>query len=277
MRKYIFLDIDGTLYSPKLGKIPESALKAIAIARQNGHKIFLCTGRSLAEVAKYLNEDVDGFILAAGAMVYCEGKRIYDHPIDTGSITRLKRQIDAFGLGYSLEGSAGAYFSRKGYESILWYFGGGETDRKKLIEKADANCSYPETFGNEENDQIYKVCAFGTVWNPVYEKLRNKLEKPFVLTKVMELSDPPFCIGEITNGKITKADGIHQILDHYQADSFEAVGIGDSGNDIPMLQACGLGIAMGNATEETKEAADYVTSDILNDGIWNAFKYAEVI
>ena len=49
LSKYIFLDVDGTLYSPKLGEIPESAMEAIRLAREEGHKIFLCTGRSLAE------------------------------------------------------------------------------------------------------------------------------------------------------------------------------------------------------------------------------------
>ena len=98
MSKYIFLDIDGTLYSTTIGKIPDSAQEAVRLARKNGHRIFLCTGRSLAEVSQYLNMDVDGFILGAGAMVYADHKRIFDHPIDAGSIARIKRLISSFGL-----------------------------------------------------------------------------------------------------------------------------------------------------------------------------------
>ena len=275
MRKYIFLDIDGTLFSTDIGKIPESALKAMELARKNGHKLFLCTGRSLAEVVKYLNADVDGFVLGAGSRVYAEGKRIYDQPIEAAGISRIKRIIHSFGLGYSLEGTAGAYCSPEGYEFLLKYFSGGETDRQKQIARCMENCTYPESFGSEENDSIYKVCAFGTSWKPVYPKLAEALEYPFVLTKVMEL--PNFVIGEITDRNISKANGIEQILSHYNAEEFDAVGIGDSANDIPMLKKCGISIAMGNSTPETKEAASYVTTDILEDGIWNAFVHYGII
>ena len=71
MTKYIFLDIDGTLYSSATNETPESALRAIHKARQNGHKVFLCTGRSLAEIVTYLEYDIDGYILAAGAESLC--------------------------------------------------------------------------------------------------------------------------------------------------------------------------------------------------------------
>ena len=51
----------------QLTKHQKSALRAIHKARQNGHKVFLCTGRSLAEIVTYLEYDIDGYILAAGA------------------------------------------------------------------------------------------------------------------------------------------------------------------------------------------------------------------
>ncbi len=277
MSKYIFLDIDGTLYSTTIGKIPDSAQEAVRLARKNGHRIFLCTGRSLAEVSQYLNMDVDGFILGAGAMVYADHKRIFDHPIDAGSIARIKRLISSFGLGYSLEGSAGAYCSPKGYEKLLWYFSGGVTDKDKQIEKAMENCTYPESFGSEESDSIYKVCAFGEEWKPVYPAIEAKLEAPFILTKAMDLKEEHFCIGEITDGRFTKATGIDKVLDHYNADAFDAIGFGDSANDIPMFEKCRIGVAMGNSTPETKEAADYITTDILDNGIWNAFVYYGLI
>lgn len=271
MRKYIFLDIDGTLFSSKLGGIPESALEAIEQAQRLGHKIFLCTGRSLAEVAQYLDIKVDGFIFGAGAMVYCDGKRIYDHPINSHDIARIKRLVKKHGLGYCLEGNAGAYCSKEGYEVLLRYFAGGETDREKQIEKITANCTYPEVFGSEENDQIYKVAVTGTKWEPDFPLLQQAIEEPFLFTKVVDLPDSRVFIAEITDKNINKATGIDVILDHYQADVFATIGIGDSANDLPMLKKCAVGIAMGNGAQEAKDAADYVTTDILEHGIWNAF------
>lgn len=277
MRKYIFLDIDGTLYSTKIGKIPSSAKKAIELARKNGHKIFLCTGRSLAEVQKYLNYEVDGFILGAGGMVYADGKRIYDHPIEKANVTRIKKTILSCGLGYCMEGSAGAYCSPVGYEYLLRYFSGGETDREKQIALCMENGTYPEEFGSEENDHIYKICAYGPEWMPKYEELRKKLEKPFILTKALELKEEKLCIGEVTNADVNKGVGIQKVLEHYDAENFNAIGIGDSANDIPMFKAVGISVAMGNGQDEIKAMADFVTKDILDDGIQYAFEHFELI
>lgn len=276
-RKYIFLDVDGTLYSPKTGEVPADARKALFLARKRGHRIFLCTGRSLAEASAYLNMDVDGFILGAGAMIYADGKKIHDHPIPTGDITRLKKLIHKHGLGYSLEGSAGAYGDPKGYEALLWYFSGGEKNLDVRVAHAVKNCTYPEKFGNEESDSIYKVCAFGHQWDQVFPDIRRELEAPYVLTRSFESKADDFCIGEITDSQENKATGIRHVLDHYNADSFDAYGFGDSENDIPMFTECRIGVAMGNGTDAIREKADYVTTDILNHGIWNAFVHFGLI
>ncbi len=277
MKKIIFLDIDGTLYSTKIGKIPESAELAIQKARKNGHKVFLCTGRALSEIQKYLNYEIDGFILGAGGMVYADGKRIYDNPIHKEDVTRIKKTILKAGLGYCLEGAAGSYCSKVGYEYLLKYFSGGETDREKQVQLCMENGTYPETFGSEENDHIYKICAYGPSWLPLYPKLEKQLEKPFILTKAVEHPDEHLCIGEVTNGSVTKGTAILKVLDHYNEESFNAIGIGDSANDIPMFKVCGTSVAMGNAAQEAKDAADYVTTDILDDGIKNAFIYYGLI
>ena len=57
----------------------------------------------------------------------------------------------------------------------------------------------------------------------------------------------------------------------------ECMGFGDSDNDIEMIRMCGIGVAMGNATDEVKAASDYVTTHINDDGIWNALKHFELI
>lgn len=277
MTKYIFLDIDGTLYSPKTGSTPPSAEKALKIARGNGHKIFLCTGRSLAEIVKYLDYDVDGLIMGAGGMIYVEKKRVYNHPIPKEDVTKIKSLIDQAGLGYSLEGSAGAYCSQKGYEALLKYFAGGSNDRDEMIRKANENCTYTEEHGNEETDQIYKICAFGSDWEKDYLPIIEKLPKPYIMTQSMSIPEEHFCIGEVTNENVSKATGIQLILKHYGASKEDAIGIGDSANDIPMFSVVNDSIAMGNGTPETKAAANWVTTDILDDGILNAFLHTGVI
>lgn len=273
--KYIFLDIDGTLYSPEINDTPASARKAIHEARANGAKVFLCTGRSLAECAKYLGYQVDGFIFGAGSMIYAERKRIYDHPIRREDVLAIKEQIHAHGMGYSCEGIAGAYCDEYGYECVLIYFSGGEKSREKQIEHAMENGFYPEIYQHED-DGIYKICCY-TNDDEDFERLEKDLPKPYILTITMRDPRTRNHIAEITDANINKSTGIRRVLDFYHADWKDSVAIGDSGNDISMIRDCGLGIAMGNAFPQVKEAADWVTSDILEDGIYNAFLHIGVI
>ncbi len=268
MRKYVFLDIDGTLFSPELGRVPESAQEAVRQARENGAKVFLCTGRCLAGCNKYLRADVDGFVFGAGSMVYAERKRIYDQPLSKEDEDLLKQLIHAADMGYVAEGQAGGYCDEFGYDVLMRYFAGdaetGDERRRNLWD----NCFYPEYYEHPE-EKIYKVCAY-TRHGTSFEKLRQSIPDRFTLT--VTVRDPEFddC-AEITNASITKATGIQRVLDYYGASIEDSIGIGDSENDIPMIRFCGVGIAMGNAMEAAKKAADWVTTPILEDGIRNAF------
>ena len=268
--KYFFLDIDGTLYSPKINGVPKSAQEAINDARKAGNKIFLCTGRLLGECEKYLSYPTDGYVFGAGAFIYAGGKRIYDHPIPTSDVEMLKQILEKHGLGYTSEGSAGAYSNPSGYESALKYFGAGETDPDQLTRRARDNGFYTEV-DQHELDPIYKICFYTSDYHQ-FAEIQKELPKPYHLTVSMRDPDNLNHIAEITDGNITKATGIQHVLEYEHADVKDAVAIGDSENDIPMIKYCGMGIAMGNAVPQVKEAADWTTTDILEDGIRNAFE-----
>ena len=78
--------------------------------------------------------------------------------------------------------------------------------------------------------------------------------------------------GEVTLNGVNKGSTILQLLDRLGLHAASAIGIGDSSNDIEMLQVCGVGIAMGNATDAVKAHADEVTTSVQDDGVWNAFR-----
>ena len=83
--------------------------------------------------------------------------------------------------------------------------------------------------------------------------------------------------GEILVKGISKASGIDRVLEYFGADLKDTVALGDSTNDLPMIEHAGLGIAMGNASDQVKEIADYTTTAVDEDGLYNAFKYAGLI
>jgi len=70
-----------------------------------------------------------------------------------------------------------------------------------------------------------------------------------------------------------KADGIRATLERYGLKAEETIAFGDGENDIPMLKICGIGVAMGNSGQVVKEAADYVTLPVGEDGVCAALRH----
>ena len=75
----------------------------------------------------------------------------------------------------------------------------------------------------------------------------------------------------------SKAVGIDKIIEYYGISLHETMAFGDGGNDMAMLCHAGIGVAMGNAGDEVKEAADYVTDSVDDDGVMNALRHFDVI
>ena len=75
---------------------------------------------------------------------------------------------------------------------------------------------------------------------------------------------------DITSATADKANGIRAIAKHLGIDISETMAFGDGGNDKSMLMAAGIGVAMGNAVDDVKAHANYVTTSVDDDGIKNA-------
>lgn len=74
-----------------------------------------------------------------------------------------------------------------------------------------------------------------------------------------------------------KENSIHLLLKYLNVDPKDAIAFGDGVVDIPMFKACGFSVAMGNGNDEVKQIASYVTDDVDQDGLYNAFKYLKLI
>ncbi len=267
MSKLIFLDIDGTLMDFS-GHIPESAKIALEKARINGHKIFISSGRIRKEFYSSLdNYQLDGFVAAAGAHVNYQGKDIYHHHMDKEKVAHLLRIFKENHVGFKLQASSGSYTSQEGKDKLIEIFTGipGRSQEwiDSIINHTDVNENLDEV---EDVEKILYINAPFTV-----DELRSKLDASYFTVMTASIEEPNPFSGEITEAGINKSSGIQKLLDYLKKSRNDCIAIGDGPNDVDMLLFAGVGVAMGNASEEVKAKADMVTAAVNEDGIYKAF------
>jgi hypothetical protein len=275
--KLIFFDIDGTLVGFD-GKIPKSTYKALDMAKNNGNKVFICTGRSKCQIYDYLIEyGFDGIIAATGAYVEYEGDVIFHDTIGEKAIVELVTYFDKENIPYALQAADNQISSP---ENLI-------VMRKLINEQLRAS-------GREDNPNVFAdaIEADDIVANPkryayaekaiYYASARTLKEVSLALSPYFDVTASSFekpdeTSGEVTIAGINKAYGMKVIGDYLGYKSEEMIAFGDGPNDIDMLEYAGIGIAMGNAGKLTKSVADMVTSRIDEDGIYNALVKLGVI
>lgn len=270
--KFIFLDVDGTLFTNR-GELPDSAVQAMKQAHANGHKLFLCTGRSKGEIPQVLwKQGFDGLVCSAGAYVEAEGEVIYDAPMSKEQTERLITYFEGHNLYYvceTLQGITGGRLACAFFDMNI----------KRL---RHLNRDLPEDF-------------FGTMtvkehWDgvtPVYKMLYFSKEKA-VSDLLAEIGDSYTVIqntlpiagissGEISAPDMNKAKGIERIISYYGGSIEDTVAFGDGANDYEMLSFAHTGVAMGNGADSLKEIADVVTEPVDRDGLYKGFIKAGLI
>ena len=275
--KLIFLDADGTLFHHD-GYIPESALKAISKAQENGHKVFLCTGRQLPELyGDLLKPSYDGLITGSGAHVEINKETVLELQFSKEQIISLTNYFVENDIDAIYEGSEGVYVNSKTKEHI-----------KRLADEQCKGLSEEEL----QKSGIYNIVLYTTLSDNLNDHATNKisfLESKLTYDEIYNHLNDQFDVvpctfapfgkqsGEISCPNITKGHGIQIIKKHYKSDTKDIIAIGDNFNDLPMFEVSGISVAMGNAPEGVKEKADYITDSLENDGIYKAFKHFELI
>lgn len=271
--KYVFLDIDGTLVD-KGGVIPDSAREAIAKARNNGHKIFVCSGRSRCEMHDYILEvGIDGIVGSAGAYVELDGNMIYHRPMTEKMNQRLLDYFESRGMCIFIETNDDLIVNDIGLQYVDNYIKECELQNEPY-DKAFFDLSVPLSDVKEPAKlAINKLLYVTNEYDP--EDIKADLQDEF--TVVDSAIALPGNSGELSEPGMHKGRGIDIVVKYFDADIRDTIGIGDGENDMEMLRSAGIAIAMGNGKPMLKEIADYVTTDIDKDGIWNAFEHYGLI
>ena len=248
--KIIFIDVDGTLVDYE-NKLPASADKAIKQARKNGHRVYICTGRSKAEVYPYLWDiGLDGMIGGNGSYVE-DGDTVVMHQLITDE--QCKHIVDwlkSRGLEFYLESNNGLFASEN-----------FETRGEPVIQE------YSKRKGKERDD-LNKVSF---ILESYQDHLDSIEEFPDLKAGTWGGAGEIALFGDLGVKDITKAHAIDALLEYLGADIEDTYAFGDAKIDIPMLDYCHIGVAMGSGGDEIKAMADYITDDVDQDGLYNAF------
>ena len=261
--KLLVVDVDGTLVD-KNGAISPVDVKAMAKARSYGVIATLSTGRVIRTTQRIIDElSLDGYhIYYDGAVVYDPAKKdeIYCKPIKTEIVKQaidFARANDIYLELYTTE----RFFAGKNNWSDdvhRHYFGidpvVADLDEVCLCErivKAELISHSPK----EDAEVLMFKREFG-------DSLRFSLAH--------SPAHPDIEFINIVDPGVSKGEALKFLTGHFGIKREETIAIGDGYNDIPLFEAAGTRVAMGNAFDELKKLADYITADVGSGGVARA-------
>ena len=256
MIKAIFFDIDGTLLSHKSGTVPPSAKSAISQLKEKGIKVFTATGRHINEIQRLPVGDLpfDGYVTLNGQICLDANRKMLHGTAISTKDTEIMASI----------------FKKKELPILMI-----ESDRMYInfinaaVRTAQIAISTPlPEIGAYSGNKVYQFIVFGE------EKNIRGLTRQLSCCKMSQWNPHAFDIIPQEGGKTA---GIDNILKHFNLKPKDAMAFGDGLNDMEMLRHVGIGIAMGNANDEAKRHADYVTADIDQDGIRKALEFYGIL
>lgn len=257
MYKLIAIDMDGTLL--RVDKtISTITQKAIQKARAKGVKVVLASGRPIEGLVRYLDElDIsshDDYVMSFNGSIVqnVKTKEVISKKILKGSdlayLYELSKSLGANIHAFSNEGCITPKMNK--YSDLE-----GEINGIPVLKIDYATISSEEDIIKvmmvDEPEILAEVIA--KMPAEVYEKYTVVQSAPYFL--------------EFLNKESSKGTAVRELALSLGIAREEVMCIGDAGNDLDMIQFAGLGVAMGNAFDEVKEAADYITKNNEEDGV----------
>lgn len=257
----IFFDIDGTLIDEKTKHMLDSTKEAIRIARANGHICMINTGRTKRLVGKGITDqaEFDGLLMGCGTMIEYHGEVLFHKTLTAELSVRILEALKKYRIDALLEGRTENFSDS--LENMY-------TESFKSFARGYAGRNY-DTYENAPGnyDKIFAYTDDAEAMEAFRQEFADELD-------FIEREND---FREIVPKGYSKATAMQFIADKLHIPMENTVAIGDSNNDLPMLKCAHTSIAMGNSTEKVLEIADYITTAVNEDGIWNALKWLGVL
>ena len=252
MARAVFFDVDGTLFSHETGRVPDSSREAIARLRSKGILVGVATGRNLWEL-RYLpmgGIEFDVLLTLNGQLVLDgKGNLIEGNPLSEDGLAHTIRMFEERTHPVLLIEQERMYINY--------------VDEAVVAAQASILTPIPE-IGTYGGAAVYQANVY------VDEAASGHVRELLAGCDVTRWHEQALDVNAPSEGG--KAAGIARYVKGLGIDMSEVVAFGDAENDLPMLRAAGIGVAMGNATPEAKAEADLVTDDIDDDGVAKALR-----
>lgn len=248
-KKYLFFDIDGTLAAGGYEEtyIPESTTRALEKLREAGHFLCIATGRSHGMAQAFMDTfDIRNMVSDGGNGLTLDGELVDIEPLPKELVEKLCEECDEKG--------------------IPWGLVVGDMPRRVCPDSGFVDFTQDLYMATDivpgtkpaDYEKIFKVNL--ACYAPTEDSIETLKELPWARFHDDYLFVEP----------TDKAKGIKRMMDHLGADYKDVIVFGDASNDLSMFLDEWTCVAMGNACDELKAKADYITTDVDDDGIWNA-------
>lgn len=263
MYKAVFIDVDGTLIRSD-HSISAATFNIIQKLKEKNILVVLVSARPLsgiepiAEKTGLLNNPIASL---NGAYIASKGKIIFEAKIDIDITNRVHEELQKY--------DATTIY----YQQGLWFseVQNFNTDHEQKITSVPVIIQpFNQTlqYWRINNTGPNKLMVISE--EIIIKEIQDNLKQIFMLDLDIYTSKPTFL--EVMNKKASKANAVKFLIDLYNITREETIAIGDNFNDKEMIEFAGTGIAMGNAPDEVKAVADYITDTNNNDGVSKALE-----
>lgn len=245
--KIVFFDIDGTLIDMERKEISPKTLETLQRLKERNVLLCLATGRGPLTLPHFEGVEFDAFLTFNGSYCFTRGQTVFRNPLSPEDVQTILRNAASIHRPVSIATKDKMVANGKDQDLIDYY----------AFAKREVEVS--EDFEAVARDEVYQI-MLGC----------RREERPVLLRGVRRAKIAAWLdwAVDIIPADGGKGVGVQCILDHYHLDKGSALAFGDGDNDIEMLQAVGRGVAMGNASERLKAAADDICGAAAEDGIY---------
>ena len=256
----VFVDIDGTLCDSRQ-RVPDSAVRALSRVRERGHRLFVCTGRSVPEIyPRFIDLGFEGVVGGAGGYAAVGDSVLLDERMPAEHVrilTALWEDLDAFFIwqGPDQMGPSEGYLD--------FFVPRAGTHPEDWIEYAQSISPF---IVDIDGGAFTKVTAYVPPDNASMEAVTEALPDGYraIIGSVGAAGYVPF---EILPTRLSKAVGIQAVCEHVGIPLSDTVAIGDSNNDVEAVACAAVGISIGGGCEDLVAVADIVAPGVCEDGL----------